>query len=273
VVRALEAAGESVYLDPSVPTGYLLIGDIHLSEGRFGEAREAFETGRKKAGRAARDGAGEDDLIEALSGVARCDLMVGALEQSAGSLRAVLEADHEDRFGVRQLLAEVQLMLGRADASLETLPDGVDAHADAHLVAGFALLDLGRTDDAVERMRHALLRNVYLPAALVGEEPPDLGIVHGTEETEPDFAVGLADRLLPYTEARPDRIDFLVTVATAPSVMREVGEIVERGRSLNVESDPETRSVLISRIQRLREPARVRGNNDQVIAEMESDAT
>lgn len=194
VIPALEAAGESVYLDPSVPAGYLLIGDIHLREGNFGEAREAFETARKKAGRVARDGGGDEELIEALSGVARCDLMVGALEQSVGSLRAVLDADRDDRFGVRQLLAEVHLMLGRPDTSLETLPDGVDAHADAHLVAGFALLDLGRREGAVERIRHALLRNVYLPAAFVGEEPPDLGIVHGTEEAEPEFAVGLADR-------------------------------------------------------------------------------
>lgn len=270
IVPALEAAGESVYLDPKVPSGYLIIGDIHLRQGDFREAREAFDVARKKAARAAREGRGDEELIEALSGIARCDLMVGALEQAAGSLRAVLEADAEDRQGVRQLLAEVQLMLGRPDACLEVLSVD-DPQADAHVVAAFALLDLGRRPAAVERLRHALLRNFYLPAAFVGEEPPDLGIVHGTEEAGVEFAVGLADRLLPYTEGRPDHVDFLAMVATAPTVMREVEEIVNAARSLNREADPTVRSSLVARIATLRDPERIRGTTEQVYAELERD--
>lgn len=270
-VDALESAGEAVYLDPRRPDGYLLLGDIHLREGNLAEAREAFEGARSKAGRVARDGGGDEAVVEALGGLARCDLMAGAFEQAIGSLRRVLDADAADPLGVRQMLAEVQLLLGRPEACLDELPDRVTAPADAWLVACFANLELGRQEDAVAAAHGALLRNPYLPACLVGEEPPDLGIVHGTDEGGPEFASDAVDRLAPYVEQRPNRLDTFSEIATTPTVMAEVSELVDLARGLNQQEDSAVRESLVLRIADLRDPVRIRAVAGQVVAELETD--
>ena len=272
-VSALEAAGEAVYLDPRRSDGYLLLGDVHLREGNLGEAREAFEGARSKAGLSARDGGGDEAIVEALGGLARCDLMAGAWEQAIGSLRRVLDADASDPLGVRQMIAEVQLLIGRPEASLEALPDRATASADALLVGCFASLEVGRVEDAVAYAHGALLRNPYLPACLVGEDPPDLEIVHGTEEGSADFAADIAARLSPYLEQRPERIDTFSEIATTPTVMREVSELVELAKSLNREDDPEARNSLALRIGHLRDPSRLRDVLAEVLVELEADRT
>lgn len=272
-VPALESAGEAVYFDPHRADGYLMLGDVHLRKGNLSEAREAFEGARSKAGRHARDGGGDEAVIEALGGLARCDLTAGAWEQAIGSLRRVLEADAADPLGVRQMLAEVQLVLGRPDASLEVLPDRASAPADAWLVACFASLELGRREDAAASAHGALLRNPYLSACLVGEDPPDLGIVHGTEEGGAEFAADAADRLAPYLEQRPDRLDTFSEIATTPTVMREVSQFVELARNLNREDDDVARESLVLRIEQLRDPARIRGEAAQVLVELEAGPT
>ncbi|NRA94920.1 MAG: tetratricopeptide repeat protein [Planctomycetes bacterium] len=272
-VPALESAGEAVYLDPRRPDGYLLLGDVHLREGNLSEAREAFEGARSKAGRRARDGGGDETVIEALGGLARCDLMAGAWEQAIGSLRRVLQADETDPLGVRQMLAEVQLLLGLPDACLEALPDRASAPADAWLVACFASLELGRGRDAVAFAHGALLRNPYLLACLIGEAPPDFGIVHGAEEGGAGFASDVVDRLSPYLEQRPDRLNTFSEIATTPTVMREVSQFVDLARSLNQEDDDVARESLVLRIAHLRDPGRIRGEAAQVLVELEADLT
>jgi len=269
-VPALEAAGEAVWFDPRRPDGWLVLGEIHLRHDRVREARGSFDRARRGAAR--RDGDGEESaaMLEALAGLARCDLLSGSLEQSVGSLRKVLEVDPSDPLGLRQLLAEVQLMLGQADACLSTLEKLTTPLPDGHVVAGFAHLERSDLAAATFRFRSALLGNPYLPACLVGEDPPDHGIVHGADEAGPAFARDLADRIAPWIASRPDRLDTFSRIATTPTVQEEVGELIELARALNHEADPEIRQRLATRLGDLRHPGRIHAGVDTVITEASS---
>ena len=100
-----------------------------------------------------------------------------------------------------------------------------------------------------------------------------VSIVHGTEEGGAEFAVDAADRLGPYLEQRPDRLDTFSEIATTPTVMREVSEFVELARSLNREDDALVRDSLARRIADLRSPARIGEVVAQVLIELEADLT
>ena len=267
-VPALEAAGEAVWLDPRRPDGYLLIGEIHLLHGRAADAHEAFVQAVKKP----RGGDGDPSLENSLRahvGLARCDLMTGAWEQAVGALRKVLRLDETDPFGVSQALAEVHLLLGRPDACLEALVSGEAALPDAHLVAAFAHLERRDAGPAVFRARCALLGNVYLLACLIGEEPPDHGIAHGTESAGPLFAQDVGDRLRPYLDSRPDRLGAFTDIAMAPTVMGEVESLIELARGLNREADPDARRRLQLRLADLRNVDRIHAGTSTVLGELE----
>ncbi len=267
---AMEAAGRAVYMDPQRPDGYLVLGDLNLGLGDLEEARAAFHSARSKAGRVARDGGGEELLTEALTGLARCDLLAGAHEQALGSLRRVLESDPEDRGGVRQLVAEVELQLGRPAACLDSLTDLSAAQADGWLVSSLANFELGRLEHGAGLAHGALLRNPYLPACLVGEDPPDLGIVHGAEGSDPTFAADVAERLAPWLEEHHDVLDAFCRAATTPLVMEEVSDLVEAARGLNREEDAAIRASLIARVTELRDPERIMAQAPRVASQMNS---
>jgi hypothetical protein len=208
-------------------------------------------------------------LPDALGGVARCDLLIGALEQAAGSLGALLDLDQDDR-GTRQLLGEVQLLLGRPAATLDTLAPSIGL-PDADIVRGLALLELRRPAEASEAIRRSLLGNFYLPAYLVGSEPADHGVLHGTEEAEPGFAEDLADRIRTFLDDRPNLLDTFARIATTPTIMHEVSCMIGLAQALNREQDPALRSRLIARVGDLRNPIRIRAGTDSVLAELEAE--
>src|SRR5262249_23595287 len=127
----------------------------------------------------------------------------------------------------------------------------------ARIVRAFAYLELRDTEAAVLEMRSAMLRNPYLVARLLGEEPAALGIVHGSEDATDGFAADLAERLVPFLESRPRHLKTVAAVAAAPSVVHEVSAFVEAARSLNRESDANRRDALVRRIADLRDERRI----------------
>ena len=212
--------------------------------------------------------------MEALAGRAHCEWLLGNYELALGTLREGADLDADWGEGMAQLRAELQLLLGRPDRTLEALDveraEG-EVTADAVLVAAVAWLDRGREDRASECARRAFLGNLYLVAALLGEELPDFGLTHGTFEAGPEFALSATDRLAPYFESRPERVDDLVRIASTPTVRGEVESLIRTAQALNGESDPDQRRRLIARLSDLRNPSRLKAGTEAVLGELALD--
>ena len=268
-VKALEAAGESVYLDPSEARGYILIGDIHLHEGDISEAKEAYVKGLAKAKQGKRDPDIDEQgtflALEAQSGISRCALMLADYDGALDSLLAQLRLDTADPLGAGQLLAELYLFKGDYEKARKVFLDQPPLLPDGFLVAGFAHYECGDLASAVSSLRLALLSNLYLVAALLGEEPPDFGIIHGIEEAGPIFATDVAIRIEPYLSVREEVVEFVADLATCPTVMKEVQAVMDYARALNTTADATERGRMIHELARLRDPSRIDATTPSVL--------
>jgi tetratricopeptide (TPR) repeat protein len=271
-IAALEAAGEAVYLDPSKARGYILIGDVHLHEGNLTDAQEAYEKGLLKASRPTRDPTLDEDAnflaLEAQAGLSRCALMQGDWDSALVSLQAQLKLDKADPLGATQLLAELHLFRGEFDLARECIADRTESLPDGYLVHGFAHYQCDDLGPATDCLRLALMQNLYLVAALLGEDIPDFGIVHGLEEAGPIFAGDVAIRLEPYLQEHEDAVEFLADLATCPTVMGEITALMDAAKALNATASNEVRENLIASISELRNPERVRATTKVVISEL-----
>ena len=292
-IEALEAAGEAVYLDPNQVGGYVLIGDTHLQSGDLVDAREAYETALSKIERRMRDPRKEEllhfTMLEAQFGIARCALLADSRDESIVALNDLIRLDSSDPLGARQLLAEAHLAGGDPRSALTALlPIPLGEHSrsevvaqalaplaevplslnslptvtlplppDGHLVAAFAHQANGSGVPASLHARLALMGNLYFMAAILDEPPPDYQLAHGFEEATPEYAMDAALRLKSFLDGHQESLDFLVNLATTPTVMKEVQGFIDAAHTLNTTDDPTVRESSLAEIQSLRDPARL----------------
>lgn len=270
--RALELAGEAVRLDPACPEGYLIIGDAHLFEGETGEAEVAYgkalEKSRRGEFRSDLETDGELPALRAAAGLSRCALVRGDYAGAKEVLVSQIELDPADPLGAALLLAEVHLVLGEFQDAANVLAARPLDMPDQHLALGFARYHCGERGPATESFRMAMLQNPYLVAALLGEDPPDYGIVHGTEQGGPGFARDVATRLAPYLDGSEDALEFLADVATSEIVIGEIRALLDAARALNSVRDPRERERLAMRIGHLRNPARIAAGTADVLRDL-----
>ncbi len=265
VARALERAGEAVYLDPERPEGFVLLGDIHLAGLDPEEALTAFEVGHEKALRLRDEGQVLAAL--ALSGQAKAHFMCGRLEAATLPLERLL-ADHpEDGGGAVSILAQAYLESGRSADCRRVLaahPDRLDS--GLHLIEALVELRDGRHETACLAARRAYLANLHLLGALMEEETPDFGLTVGDDRGSRDAATDLAERLGEYFEACPSGLDDLESIADNEVVEAELLLALEAARALNRERDVRLRAEWIERLSDLRAEPRLLLSNGPVVA-------
>lgn len=265
--RAAERAGEAVYLDPSRPEGFLLLGDIHLAELDTEEALTAYERGHEKAVGLGEEGQGLAAL--GLAGMAKALLLQGRIEAAAEVLERLLAEHPDEGSAAVSLLAHCRIELNRADAALLLLqryPDPSDA--GLHLAAALAYLRVGSGELACLAARRAFLANLHLLGALMEEETPDLGLLVGDERGSRETAGDLAERWGDYFGQDPKALDDLERIADNPVVEAELLAALEAARALNRERDPALRATLIERIRDLRSEARLLISNEAAAASL-----
>jgi hypothetical protein len=140
---------------------------------------------------------------------------------------------------------------------------------DVHLLVAIAAFVSDDLASSVRSARRAFLENLYLPAALRGESPPDLGLVHGVEDAQPGHARALVAELKPILKASPDVVPFLLEVAAAPTSVRERDELVSHARRLLREPDAAVREKLQRAVDRIRDPARIAATSIAALAEVQ----
>jgi hypothetical protein len=144
-----------------------------------------------------------------------------------------------------------------------------DRAPDVHLLVAIAAFVSDDLASSVRSARRAFLENLYLPAALKGEPPPSLGLVHGIEEARPEHAKALVAELRPILKSSPDAVRFLLAVAESPTASREREEVLTLARRLLQEGDPGVREKLLRRLDQIRDPARIAATSVAVLAEVE----
>lgn len=267
---ALAAAGEAVRLATERPEGYLVLGDLNLAFGDLLEAERSYAAALAKAGAAIGDP--REIRRAATVGAARLARLRGDFATAAKSYRDALAVDPEDPDEIGGEAAEMLLLAGDVDAAKRLVPPPEDASPDEHLAAFLVLRRTGDAAEACVRARLALFGNLYLLAALMDEAPPELGLVHGFPEAQPEFATDVAERVKPLFEADAAALDDLAAWASTPTVAAEVGEFVATAKALMSEPDPERRRAGGATLARMRDLARLRATAPRVLEEAAADA-
>ncbi len=266
---ALAAAGEAVRRDTERPEGYVVLGDLNLEFGDLLEADRCYAAGAEKCKPLGRDAA--EIATAAAIGKARVRRIEGDFSAANAAYRAVLAADPADGAGVGAEAAEAAIASGDAVFAAGLIAPLDAAAPDEHFIAQVALRRTDREAEAMVRGRLALFGNLYLLAALIEDEPPELGLVHGFEEATPEYAADAAERLRSWLEDDSDAADGLAVLASTPTVAAEVGRFVEIARSLQSEADPSRRQVLLTELASLRDEGRLIATTGQVLAEIAAD--
>ena len=265
---ALAAAGEAVRADRTRPEGFQLIGEINLEAGQHAEARVAFSRAAERARHLKDDVEGHDLCLDAESGRARTELAAGNASEARAILEGVLQSEGSDLPELLEWLAVARLQDDDPAAAIESLEAGASEGPAAQLCRSVALLAVGSEPEGVVALRRALLLNFYLVAALVGEDPPDLGLEHGIEESTPEAAREAVARLGPFLDRHPAIVRLLIDVATTPMVGAEVEEALDLARALNAEPLPSVRSAHSCRLAELRDTRRLRDSVGLVLSEL-----
>lgn len=266
---ALAAAGEAVRRDTERPEGYVVLGDLNLEFGDLLEADRCYAAAAEKARVFGRDAA--EIATAAAIGKARVRRIEGDFVAANAAYRAVLAADPTDGAGVGAEAAEAAIASGDAVFAAGLLAPLDAAAPDEHFIAHVVLGRIEREAEAVVRGRLALFGNLYLLAALIEDEPPELGLVHGFEEATPEYAADAAERLRPWLEDDPDAADGLAALASTPTVSAEVGRFVEIAKTLQREGDPARRQALLAELSALRDESRLIATTGRVLEEIAAD--
>lgn len=248
----------------------------HVMEirGDHSGAEDAWTRALSKA-RALHDRDSDDQteqwIVHALDGLGRLQRMRGALEQAVGTHREQLAIDPSDPLEVRGSLSELELLLGDANAALATSEAVEEPSAGDFLVRALAFLEAGNPRGAVIPARRALLHNPLLVAALIGEEMPEIDLHEGDEEDPAEEARELAERLQAWLEVRPERLDAITTIATAPAVMQDVEAWLAVHREFDDDLSDEDQERLIGRMRQIDDPARMAIDVDAILDDLEAD--
>ena len=268
---AMEKAGEAVGLDTERPEGYLLLGELNLLDGDPDEALRTFTAARAKAAKSRPDFLQEpaEVRILAATGEGHALRVLGRPREAAEAYAAALAEDPSDPLGLAAPCCESWLLAGQPDRAAAFIPPLEGATPDAHLVAAFASLRRGDRSAFVVRARLALLGNLYLLSALISGDTPDLGLVHGIEDAGPEAALRFAERLKPVVEADPLLLDALAAVASAPGPADDMERFRNAASRLMREPDPAARVVLMTELDRLRDPIRIEATTPDVLSDWE----
>jgi tetratricopeptide (TPR) repeat protein len=258
---ALAAAGEGVRLSPERPEGYLVLGDLNLAFGDLLEARRCFEAAAAKSKAALNDAAFVG--ASARRGLARTARLSGDVAAAAAEYAALLESTPDDP--ALSEATEAFLETGDVVRAKRCVRPADDATPDDHLVAAIVHVREGLFEEAATRARLAFLGNLYLLAAILDEEPPDLGLVHGIEEATADYAKDAAERLRSILAPDSPEADLFALWASTPIVSEETAAFVDAARALGAESDPARRREHSAAILKLRDVGRVRATSPQVL--------
>ena len=266
--EARSLAGEAVLLTPRSPEGFLIIADAQAAEGELDEAFDAYQRAERKAQRQGSEAA--EFWREAVWGCARINLLLERLEAAAGDLRRLLAELEDQPSGVVQLLAEVYLRLGHPQRALEVVPDG-EGRAEAHLLRALAFFDLERDAEAICECRLAFFHNLYLVAAVHGDEAPDHGLSDDAGLGNVEEAEEFGERLRRWFDARPEMVDRVVAVACLPGVIPEVRRAIEIGRLLGQALSEGEQQGLEAELATLRDPERIRVGSDELLSQLRED--
>lgn len=140
---------------------------------------------------------------------------------------------------------------------------------DVHVLVAIAAFVSEDLASAVRSARRAFLENLYLPAALRGEAPPKLGLVHGVEDARPEHAKALVGELQPILRSSPGAVRFLLAVAATPTAVREREQLIGLARKLLQEPDAAAREKLQRALEEVRSPARIASTSIAALAEIE----
>lgn len=190
-VEALQTAWE---LDPSVPDLDGLLGFDLVQLGRFEAAAPHLE---RALGKKPNEAFLEQALVEARLGLAQRRTADGELEQAIEEYRAALEVDPTRR-GVRRTIADLDFELGRLEQSIAGYRAELDLGPEAlsYERLGDALLQLGRSEEALEPLRRAveMAPGEPGPRILLGKALLDLGRLDRAQDTL-ELALASADSL------------------------------------------------------------------------------
>jgi hypothetical protein len=156
---------------------------------------------------------------------------------------------------------------GGAAPPPQDVPD--ERSPDVHVLVAIAAFVSDDLASAVRSARRAFLENLYLPAALRGEAPPKLGLVHGIEDARPEHATALLVELKPILRSSPGAVRFLLAVAETPTAVREREQVIVLARRLLQEPDAAARERLQRALDEVRDPARIASTSLAALAEIE----
>ena len=138
---------EQIERDPHDELGYLNLGTLLASRGRFDEAREVYEQALRQVGPTAR----------VYHNYAALEAQAGHLRVALSYLQNAVEIE-PSMADTRILLARVLAALGQWDEAVGQLREATrrdPTHVDAWLTLAATLADRGRFDEAIEAARQA----------------------------------------------------------------------------------------------------------------------
>jgi tetratricopeptide (TPR) repeat protein len=207
---------------------------------RFAEARRLLDAGKYKA----------------------------AMEQAGYGLR--LDLERPDGY---LILGELNLLTGdpvEARRNFRAAARCAGTSPDVLLLGAVAAFLLGDLSAAAQSARRAYLENVYLAAALSGEEVPDFGLVHGIPEASPGHAVELAGRMRPLLASEEGAARFLRAVSSSRLATEDRERFVSIAKKLQREPRIGARQELQKALDELRDPERIAATSEEMLAALES---
>ncbi|MGE5483877.1 MAG: SEC-C metal-binding domain-containing protein, partial [Ignavibacteriales bacterium] len=220
--RKLELARKALNTSPDCADAYVILADAERDPAArlrlFEEGVAAGERALKQAGtdldkpeKGEMWSIGSRPYMRARLGLAHCLWDMGRKDDAVGHYRDLLRLNPDDNQGVRQVLLNALLDLGRigeARALLKDYPD--DASADWYYARAFILwTESGDCRQARMEMRKAFYANAFVPEFLIGRHkmpsavPADVGL--GDE----DEAVAYAFASRGYWTARPGALAWM----------------------------------------------------------------